>query len=391
MYKRQVNITLFILNLTGVLPALWIGSLVLYGAIYSYQYLRLRDLFSEAQHLAVNLNKFRRVLVFLEAFPYREDALTQLARPFWNSEQRPSRVLKHIARLASAASLQNNEFAWFLLNALVPWDFYFAYRLDGFKRRLSDLLPRWLDAWYELEAFNSLANFAYLNPGYVFPVIELQVDGRSGPVFEAREAGHPLIPYENRVCNDFSVPELGQVTIVTGSNMSGKSTFLRTLGVNLALTYTGGVACAAGLRTIPFRLFTTIQVSDSLNDGISYFYAEVRRLRALLDELQRSHRYPLFFLIDEIFRGTNNLERQIGSQSYVQSLVGSRGTGVISTHDLELVHLADEFDEVRNFHFREEVEGDRMVFDYRLRPGPSPTTNALKIMQLEGLPVRPRA
>jgi DNA mismatch repair ATPase MutS len=180
--------------------------------------------------------------------------------------------------------------------------------------------------------------------------------------------------------------------------MSGKSTFLRTLGVNLVLAYAGAPVAARFLRTRPFRLFTCIHVSDSLSDGISYFYAEVRRLKALLVELQRAGEvghdgaqsaagYPIFYLIDEIFRGTNNREREIGSRAYVRALAGAYGTGVISTHDLELVHLAEEFPGIRNFHFREEVLGERLAFDYRLRPGPCPTTNALKIMEMEGLPV----
>jgi DNA mismatch repair ATPase MutS len=144
---------------------------------------------------------------------------------------------------------------------------------------------------------------------------------------------------------------------------------------------------AAGLRTIPWRLFTCIEVSDSLSDGISYFYAEVRRLKDLLDALRSPHPRPLFFLIDEIFRGTNNRERQIGGRAYVRALAGGHGSGLISTHDLELVTLADILSQVTNYHFQETILDGRMVFDYRLRPGPSPTTNALRIMEMEGLPV----
>ena len=153
----------------------------------------------------------------------------------------------------------------------------------------------------------------------------------------------------------------------------------------------------ASLRTNPVRLFTCIQVSDSLSDGISYFYAEVRRLKALLQAMQEESDYPVFFMIDEIYRGTNNRERRIGSQAYIRALAGYCGVGLVSTHDLELVKLADQepsggaLDRSRanilNYHFREEVIAERMVFDFRLRPGPCPTTNALRIMALEGLPV----
>lgn len=169
--------------------------------------------------------------------------------------------------------------------------------------------------------------------------------------------------------------------------MSGKSTFLRTVGVNLALTNAGATVMANHLAVEPFRLYTCINVSDSLSDGISYFYAEVRRLKGLLEALRADDPLPLFYLIDEIFRGTNNRERRQGSQAYTQALAGGHGTGMISTHDLELAHLGEQISQARNFHFREEVHDNRMVFDFKIRPGSSPTTNALKIMEIEGLPV----
>jgi DNA mismatch repair ATPase MutS len=206
-------------------------------------------------------------------------------------------------------------------------------------------------------------------------------------VLRACGLGHPLLPHAGRVCNDFTFAHLGEIALITGSNMSGKSTFLRTLGVNLCLTYVGAPVNATALQTSLLRLFTCIKVSDSVTDGISYFYAEVRRLKALLRACEAEEPIPLCFLIDEIFRGTNNRERLIGSRAYIYALTRGHGTGVISTHDLELVTLADTVPSIRNYHFREEVHDGRMVFDYQLRPGPCPTTNALQIMQMEGLPI----
>jgi DNA mismatch repair ATPase MutS len=170
--------------------------------------------------------------------------------------------------------------------------------------------------------------------------------------------------------------------------MSGKSTFLRTTGVNLLLAFSGAPVNADEMRLVLLRLFTCIQVSDSLSDGFSYFYAEVRRLKSLLNLLEEAQTgVPVFYLIDEIFRGTNNRERRIGSQSFVRALARLPGSGVISTHDLELVKLADGNQRILNYHFRDDVLDGRMIFDYKLRPGPSPSTNALKIMKNEGLPV----
>ena len=177
-----------------------------------------------------------------------------------------------------------------------------------------------------------------------------------------------------------------KIAILTGSNMAGKSTFLRTVGVNLCLAYAGAPVNADSLQVSLFRVFTCIKVSDSVQDGLSYFYAEVKRLSALLSATEAND-LPMLFLIDEIFRGTNSRERHIGSRAYIRELSNRRTVGLVATHDLELVKLADEIPGVGNFHFREELSNGRMVFDYQLRPGPCPTTNALQIMRLEGLPV----
>lgn len=202
--------------------------------------------------------------------------------------------------------------------------------------------------------------------------------------FAAAALGHPLIAHEQRVCNDFQM-DTASVTMLTGSNMSGKSSFLRTLGVNLVLANAGAVVNASSLHTSLFRIYSCIKVSDSLAEGYSYFYAEVRRLKALLDALDKTDALPLFFLIDEIFKGTNNRERLLGSEAYIHALAqaGEHGTGAISTHDLELASLSG----LSNFHFADQVRDGQLTFDYKLRPGVSPTTNALRIMRLAGLPV----
>jgi DNA mismatch repair ATPase MutS len=177
------------------------------------------------------------------------------------------------------------------------------------------------------------------------------------------------------------------VSVITGSNMAGKSTFLKTVGINLCLAYAGAPVVAAELRSLPFRLHTCMRISDSIADGFSYFYAEVKCLRLLLDRLRADEPLPLLYLIDEIFRGTNNRERLAGSRAYTRALIGGHGAGLIATHDLELAHLAAQSEQIRNYHFQDSVEGDLLVFDYLLRPGASTTTNALRIMEMEGLPV----
>ena len=168
--------------------------------------------------------------------------------------------------------------------------------------------------------------------------------------------------------------------------MAGKSTFLRTMGINLAMCFAGAPVNASSFSAIPFRLFSSINVTDSLDDGLSHFYAEVKRLRALLDILNDDHETPVFFMVDEIYRGTNNRERLKGSEAFLKNVAGKNGVGLVSTHDLELAQLEQSIPELSNWHFAETIEGGKMSFEYKLKPGPCPTTNALKIMEMEGLP-----
>ncbi len=385
-----LTLTLLLLNgLALIGPQFWIIALLLSIGWFSFKRNERGDLFEDAYFLRDAFAQLSTVFEYLETYPYgNKQHLKVLCNPFFiDPSRRPYILLKRLSRVASAATLAKNQFLWLIVNALLPWDVYVAIRLNHYKALIASVLPLWLDTWFELEALSSFASFSYLNPEYHQP--ELQVGAEQGNhcIFKATGLGHPLIMAEQKVVNDFSMNPPGQIDIITGSNMSGKSTFLRTLGINLCLAYAGGPVNAASFQTSLFKIFTCIKVSDSVTDGYSYFYAEVKRLKALLEELQQEGNLPLFFLIDEIFKGTNNRERLIGSRSYIHALVGQNCLGVISTHDLELVHLADETTAIKNYHFKEDVIDGQMVFDYILRPGPCPTTNALKIMQMEGLPI----
>lgn len=380
------NIVLFLLGVVGILPNLWLVTWVIYGVLYVTVGMRSTgSLFRDVLTLQDGLETVQAVFGFLETARYgRANHVQTLCAPFLDERERPSLTIRRTRKVAAGVGLQQNPFVGFLLNAVVPWNLFFAYQMARCQVDLKERLPIWLNVWYELEALNSLAMLAWLNPDTTtFPHIETTRDC----LFTARQMGHPLVPTAVRVTNEYAVDEVGTVTIITGSNMAGKSTFLRTLGVNLALAYAGGPVVAGSLHTSLFRLFASIRVADSLTDGFSFFYAEVRRLEQLLTELKTGEPRPLFFLIDEIFRGTNNRERLVGSRSYIRALAMGHGTGLIATHDLELIYLAEENGKIHNFHFRDDVADGRMVFDYKLHPGPCPTTNALKIMRLAGLPV----
>ena len=393
-----LNVTLFVLFVTGVLPPIWILSTLAYAGLYFANQQVTGEFLAAVLRLDSELGKVQPLLHYLELYPYgTRIALKQQCTPFLAQADRPAQKLRQVKIVTALTGLRMNPIMGLILNALTPWDFWTAWLAARQRNRMAILLPAWLDAFHELEALISLGEFAALHPQYTFPEITpvgeyaqaaVEDNAQHEPVFAARRLSHPLLPSDRKVCNDLQIESLGELLIITGSNMAGKSTFIRTVGVALCLAYTGGPVDAAAMQTVPFRLYTCIRITDSLEDGFSYFYAEVKRLKGLLDALKPdSSGQPLLYLVDEIFRGTNNRERLIGSRAYVKALIGARGVGLIATHDLDLATLADDAAQVHNVHFRDEVGNGKLIFDYRLRPGPSPTTNALKIMRMEGLPV----
>ena len=396
-----INLTLFGLFLAGVLPAVWILSTLAYAGVYFANQAMIEEFLAAVIRLDGELRKFAPLLHYLETYPYGDkQALQQQCAVFLTSPDQPSQQVGRIKFATALAGLRMNAVLGVVLNLLTPWDFWVAWLASRQRHRLAQLFPAWLEAFHELEALTALGEFAALHPDYTFPTLrplreqalEGQGPGASGSqtrmVFNAHQMGHPLLPPDRKVRNDLQIQALGELLIITGSNMAGKSTFIRSVGVNLCLAYAGGPVDAGSLETMPFRLYTCIRISDSLGDGFSYFYAEVKRLKGLLEALQADPSgLPLLYLVDEIFRGTNNRERLIGSRAYVKALIGGQGVGMIATYDLELAKLAENYPQICNMHFRDEVSGGKLIFDYRLRPGPSPTTNALKIMEMEGLPM----
>ncbi|HSH04492.1 MAG TPA: hypothetical protein VLL52_18420 [Anaerolineae bacterium] len=384
-----LNITLFLLNLIGLIPPLYTYTFVIYALIFLTQNRHARALFSAAVHLQQTLHQLQTIFHQLATFDYAQTPhLGHLCTPFHHPSQRPSQHLRPLNRVVTAAGLRSHGLIWLILNTILPWDIYFAYRLNQIRNQLTQLLPPLLDRWFDLETLHALANFAYLHPDYTFPTLHPQPEPPNNqPPLTAHTLGHPLLPTNQKISNDFTINHLGQISLITGSNMAGKSTFLKTLGLNLALAYAGAPVNATQFATIPWRLASCLKITDSVADGISYFYAEVRCLQHLLAELNTQHPYPVLFFIDELFQGTNNRERLLGSRALIQALAAKYGAGLVSTHDLELTQLEETVPGLRNLHFREEIIDQKMVFDYKLHPGPCPTTNALKIMALAGLPI----
>ncbi len=379
-----LNITFGILLLNGILSALpLVVGVTAYLAFFKLNDHKIVELFDSSYQIERVLNQFKSILFHVEGFrPKKGSELETLLVSYHQGNERPSRFIKKTQGLLNRAALKANRIFHIIINFIVPWDFYYAMRIEELKQELEPKLTKWFDTFYELEALNSLANFAMLNPEYTWPEFETDSD----QVFHSMSLGHPLIPSKQCVANDFDIKKGKDLFLITGSNMAGKSTFLRTVGINLILAYSGAPVCAGSFITPFFRVFSSINITDSLDDGLSHFYTEVKRLRYLLDELLKEDEPPLFFFVDEIYRGTNNRERYAGSAAFLKEVAGKNGVGLVSSHDLELADLDSEIPELSNWHFVESIENGKMSFEYKLRPGPCPSTNALEIMKMEGLP-----
>jgi DNA mismatch repair ATPase MutS len=289
--------------------------------------------------------------------------------------------MRRFERVLGWFELRHNGMIYPFINVLLSWDVQCVVALEKWQQQSGRALAPWLLALGQWEALSSLAGAAYDNPDFVFPEITSE---RSA--FAATGLGHPLIPARQRVQNDVVLGGPGSALLVTGSNMSGKSTLLRAMGLAAVLGLAGGAVCATRVRLSPLRVHTSMRISDSLSAGVSHFYAELEKLRQALGATRGDQ--PVFFLLDEILHGTNSEERQVGARWVLGQLIEAGATGAVSTHDMALCALPPTLmHKVRIVHLRESVDGERMTFDYKLRPGPVSGGNALRLMRSLGLDV----
>lgn len=296
------------------------------------------------------------------------------------------RKIKQLNFLLSLLDLRGNIIFWITMHLFFPFDAILCLLVERKIKKLDKDIIKWENELHYFDLICAFARFKIENPKSRF----LSSDERSMPTDQnivIENIGHPHIPEEKRITNSIKLFFNSPVVLLTGSNMAGKSTFLRTLGTNLLLANMGAPIIADKFRIKPSRILCAIRIDDSLADGTSYFYAEVKRLKIILDALNETNTIPGFFLIDEIFRGTNNKERYIGSYNIILDLFNKKSYGFISTHDLALAEIEKSDNRLVNMHFKEHIAEDKLAFDFKLKDGPCPSTNALYIMRREGLPV----
>ena len=289
-----------------------------------------------------------------------------------------------IARLDTLADLDDSRHNWFVRLFDVPllYSMQLAFALERWRRTYGGGIEAWLDVVGEIEALSSIAAYAYEHPEDPFPEF---APAEAEACFDGQSLGHPLLPAEKCVRNDVVLGGKSQVLLVSGSNMSGKSTYLRVVGINAVLAMMGAPVRARRLRLSRVAVGASMRVSDSLQKGISHFYAEIKRLRQVVD---LSSSQPALFLLDEVLQGTNSHDRRVGTEGVLRTLLRNGAIGLVTTHDLALTSLEQVFPErVRNAHFQERFEDDSLSFDYRLRPGVVTTSNGLELMKSIGLDV----
>lgn len=389
-----VGVILTALVLFKILPFVWIyaliGLIVLNVVINGFYIGGVHDIFNQITAGRNEIRHYAELLELVDGLPDKPEKLAELktnmnsgATSFRTALQQLQRTLKLAGGRRSALMF----LPYIVGQLLIFWDFDILRRLEKWKQAHGSSVARWFESLAEIESLASLAVVSADHPDWAYPNVSTDNEKCA-----AKQLGHPLLKIEEACKNDVALGPAGSFLLVTGSNMSGKSTLLRSVGINAVLAQAGGPVCADEMSLPPIVLATSMRVTDSLNDGVSFFFAELQRLKQIVDmsrEIDGKSGTRLLFLLDEILQGTNSQERQIAVAQVIDHLLAQPSIGAVSTHDLELAAAKDLSGHCDTVHFREHFTGEgedrEMHFDYVLRQGVSPTTNALKLLEMVGL------
>lgn len=337
---------------------------------------KVTNLGQSATKMKSTFDQYNQLLSMIETTEFSSDLLKKQKSNILSNGEHNSKVLKKFASLLSNLDRNNN-----LL--------YLIFANGFFLRSLTDCLAveKWIEAhgksveiWFNtiafFDAYNSLGNFAFNHPNFTYPTIS-----NDGVVLKSKNAGHPLLDPAKSVLNDITI-DGGQFFIITGANMAGKSTFLRTVSLQIMMANVGLPVCAESVSYTPIKLITSMRTTDSLTDDESYFFSELKRLRYIVDEIQ-TDRY--FIVLDEILKGTNSTDKALGSRKFVERLVKSKSTGIIATHDLSLCEVANEHEAVKNYYFDAEIIDNELHFDYTFKDGICQNMNASFLLKKMGI------
>ena len=364
--------------------ALWtpfLLSLVVNGTVLSWVRHRLQSLFAGLDQACHNLKELAALLRRVEDEEFTTGRLKALREKLFASGLTASECIRRLGTLCDLEDSRHNQFVR-LLELPILYSLHVACALQRWRRKYAAHVAHWIDAVGDLEALACFATYSFEHPEDPFPEISAN---QKGPFFEGESLGHPLLPGRDCVRNNVTLGGNRQVLLVSGSNMSGKSTLLRAVGVNAVLAMAGSAVRVRALRITPLTVGASMRISDSLQKGVSHFYAEINRVRRVVE---LSGQAPLLFLLDEILQGTNSHDRRVGAEGVLRTLLENAAIGLVTTHDLALTSLAEIFPhKIANVHFQERLESGKLSFDYQLRAGIVTTSNGLELMKSIGLKV----
>jgi hypothetical protein len=343
------------------------------------------EIVDSTEHNAKILGGYYALIAKIESAKFQSEKLRNLQSAFrmdhYSAAQEINklrRVLEVFRQRGSRVTFENKFYGIF--NFLWLLDIYCILITEKWKSKNSRYLREWIAAISEIEVLSSIAGFSYSNPSFGFPEL-----AEESYMIQFTSLGHPLINENKRICNDFELKGQGEIAMITGSNMAGKSTFLRTLGVNLVLALMGAPCCAKSARISQMKIFTSMRTQDNLEEGISSFYAELNRIKQLLSLLEDGE--EVFFLLDEMFKGTNSQDRYKGGVSLIHQLKALNAFGIISTHDLDLARITERKMTLANFSFNSEIRAGQIIFNYQLTEGICTDFNASELMKNSGIKI----
>ena len=337
---------------------------------------KTQEIYVQADKAKATFKQYYLLLQEIENRKFSSAKLQEKQQIIQSEKLQASVIFKQFSKILDAFDQRNNLLIAFVGNAFFLWDLRNAVKVEIWITNYKHTVKKWFEVIAFFDAQNSLANFQYNHPEYTFPKVQKQ-----DAIIKAVGLGHPLLNSEKRIDNDFKIYDQ-EFFIVTGANMAGKSTFLRTVSLSIVMANVGLPVCAKSYIYSPVKLITSMRTSDSLADDESYFYSELKRLKFIVDTIDKD---DYFIILDEILKGTNSKDKAIGSKKFIEKLVSSKSTGIIATHDVSLCELATDFSEIKNYYFDAEISNDELYFDYLFKKGVCKNMNAsflLKKMEI---------
>ena len=368
---------IIVCSVLQIIPLAYMAYWLIFGIfIIGFVFKKVNMLSMHTSKIKDTFKQYSLLLDQIETENFTSHLLKEKQLQITSEDEKASDILKSFSKALDALDNRNNIFFIFFGNGFLLWDLIQSYKIEQWIKTYSHKVEDWFEVVAFFDAYNSLSNFSFNHPEFVYPKITA-----NNTIINAKELGHPLLDKTKRISSDLNINK-EQFFIVTGANMAGKSTFLRTVSLHIVMANVGLPICATSSEYSPIKLITSMRTSDSLTDNSSYFFSELTRLKFIVDTIKNE---PYFIVLDEILKGTNSTDKALGSRKFVEKLIAGNATGIIATHDLSLCEIEEELDDVKNYYFDADIVNDELYFDYKLKKGICQNMNAsflLKKMEI---------